>query len=152
EGFWYKARQCYLEAVQLNDRHEAYALGMAEASFHLGQLEEANSWYELAIEMAPEDTSCWLRYATFLLETKQPERALELIEEAELNTCGTALAYGRVACLYALGRRDEARYLLHDALAQDYSLHPVLFDIWPAIQEDAEMMQVIYAFQALPDH
>ncbi len=152
EGFWYKARTCYLEALQLNDRHEGYAMGMAEACFHLGQLEEAKAWYEAAIEMAPEDTNCWLRYATFLLETRQAPKALALIEEAELNTCGTALAYGRVACLFALDRRDEAKYLLHEALAQDYSLHPVLFDIWPAIQQDAEMMQVIYAFQALPDH
>ncbi len=152
EGFWSKARECYREALQINDRHEAYAAGMAEACFHLGRIEEAASWFEAAIEMAPEDTSYWLRYLSFLLELRRFDRALDLIEEAELNTCGVALLYGRVACLYALQRKDEAKYLLHEALAQDYSLHAVLFDIFPLIQQDAEIMQVIYAFQALPDH
>ncbi|GEM_PF-5905839 len=150
EGFWHKARHFYIEAIKINSRHEAYALSMAEACYHLDQLKEAQHWYEAAIEMAPEDLRCWLRYVSFLLDSGQATRALEVIEEAELNTCGAPLLYGRVACLYALGRREEAQYLLREALEQDYSMHAVLFDLWPQVRDDSAFMQVIHAFQALP--
>lgn len=58
------------------------------------------------------------------------------IEDVEMLYC-------RVACLFLLGQRKEAKYWLNEALSEAYEAHPILFDLIPDLEMDADITALI---------
>ena len=143
------AIQFYQKAIRIEDRREEYYAAMADAHWQLNQPELAEPLFQKATEVAPETTEYWIQHASFLMRTEQYDAAIDVLLEAEDYAVGTELLYCRIACLFAKGYRQEALYLLGDALDENYGLHRQLFDLMPRLEEDTQVLAMIAAFQPI---
>lgn len=53
------------------------------------------------------------------------------------------MLYCRIACLFLLGKRKEARYRLLEAIGDHYEAHGILFDIIPDLELDNDITAII---------
>lgn len=143
---WYGAIHYYNKAVELQDQQEEYFAARGESYFHLGQMEAAEADFRRAILLAPEAGPYWLQYTSFLMESGRLEQALTVFEEAEEQVDSTELLYGRVACLLALGQRQEAIYRLGEALNQNYDGYGLLYELIPDLEKDSEIASLITSY------
>jgi tetratricopeptide (TPR) repeat protein len=132
----------YSKAIQINDRREEYFAARGEAYLWSGELEAAESDFIQATHIAPESGHLWIQYCSFLMQGGRAEEALAIliarkgIEDVEMLYC-------RVACLFLLGQRKEAKYWLNEALSEAYEAHPILFDLIPDLEMDADITALI---------
>jgi len=147
EENWRKAMLHFKHAIRIEDRREEYYAAMAEACFHAGQLRKVEPLYQKATEIAPEQTEYWMKHIRFLMDMGQFDRALEVINEGEENTGDPNLSYFRIACYFLMGNRKEACFLLTSALDEDFHQHKALFELVPALKEDAEVQAIIATYQ-----
>lgn len=146
ENNWDNAIHYYRKALSIEDQQEEYYAALALAYVQTEVDEKAAPNFKRAIDIAPEESKYWINYANFLMETGQGEAALQLLEEAEDYAAGTELLYARIACLFYIGRRQEALYWLGEALYEDYAAYPSLFHFYPALEEDREIVGMVQEF------
>jgi len=147
-GNWKSAVRSFKKAINLEDCREEYYAAIAEAYFEMGDLKEAETNFKKAVELAPDQIEYWMQYTGFLIETDQVEAALETLQEAEDYSTGAELLYCRIACLFALERRQEALYWLGEALEEDYEMHEALFEILPSLRQDEVVVAMIAGYLA----
>lgn len=147
EEQWHKAIGFYKTAIKYNDRREEYLSGLADAYYQIGNYKKAEPLFRAATETAPEQSTYWLKYGFFLMEMEQYETAADLFDEAEINAVDTAFLYCKSVCLFRMGQRKEALYLLGDALEENYEMHDSLFDLMPGLINDTEIQAIIAAYQ-----
>lgn len=147
EGNWSEAIAFYERALEIEVFREEYHASLGEAWFHIGEPDRAEACFEQAIQLAPQESQYWLQYASFLMENGRENEALTLFDQAELEAPDVELLYGRVACLFALGRRQEGLYRLGEALAEDFDKHPMLFDLIPEIELDPDVLTLILTYR-----
>jgi len=142
-GTCYSAQGCYKEAlkafqkaINIEDLQEDYYVALGETYYYLDKFNAAKASFKKAITLAPEQTHCWIKYCRFLLKIDHGEEALALMEEAIDQSYDTSLVYGQIACLFYLGREQEAKYRLGDALVDDFVSHDTLFTIYPPLAEE----------------
>ena len=95
------------------------ALSAANASFQMGDLAGARAHLQWAIDNAGEDELrdvARLRLAGVLLDEKQPEEALKLLDKKPLESMAGLYADLRGDVLLAQGKRAEARTAYQGAL------------------------------------
>lgn len=146
EKQWELAVHYCKKAIELDDNREEYHASIATAYAQLDDLEQAETHYCTATDIAPEDAQYWLQYALFLMLTSQEEGALEILDLAEESTVGSELVYCRVACLFLLGERQEALLLLSEVLEEAYENHSLLFNMAPQLQRDVEVISLLRAY------
>lgn len=147
EERWKKAVTFYKKAIHFNDRREEYLSGLADAYYQLGEYKKAEPLFKAATETAPEQNTYWLKYGFFLMELEQYEAASYVFDEAEINAVDTAFLYCKSVCLFRMGRRKEALYLLGDALDENFDMHDSLFDLMPGLVNDTEVQAIIATYQ-----
>ncbi len=145
EGKWKSAVRYYNKAIRMEDRREEYYAALGEAYFELGELIKAEDNFKIALELAPEDIHLWMQYTGFLIETDRVDDALRALQDAEEYASGAEALYCRIACLFALGRRQEAFYWLGEALMEDYDMHRALFEMMPSLEHDPEVISMVLA-------
>ncbi len=143
EGRLKNAVRFYKKAIKIEQNREEYFAAIAEAYAELGDLKKAETNFKKAIDLAPDQIEYWMQYTSFLIEYNRMEEALHTLEEAEDFALGTELLYCRIACLFALGHRQEAFYWLGEALLEDFDMHSVLFGLMPTLESDSEVIAVI---------
>lgn len=146
EKKWDSAINSYEKAINIEDAREEYFAAFAEALFELGNKEEGIEMFEKATDLAPEEPECWIRFAVALLSSGEPNMALEVMDEANHLSAGTELTYCQVTCLFACGRRNEATYLLGEALAEDFGLHTLMFVWAPELRSDPAVLSLLASF------
>jgi tetratricopeptide (TPR) repeat protein len=144
---WYAAAMALDKAIEIEDKREEYYGALAHAYYGMDDLDKAQECFWLAIESSPEDHQYWLKLAIFLLDTERPDEAVEVLEQAEDTAVGAELLYARVACLLAMGRRQESFSCLIEALQDDFDAHRLLFEILPELEQDAAMLALIATYQ-----
>lgn len=147
EDRWKSAISSYTQAMKLDERCEEYVAALAEAYYQMDNGEMAERMFRKAVETAPEISKYWIQYASFLLEVKEENLALTVLDEAELYTHGVELVYCRVACLLSLGRRKEGLNLFTQALREDFEMYDCLFDLMPVLEKDHEVLQLISSYE-----
>lgn len=143
ESEWNKALRYYDKAVRIEDNREEYYAALAEAYYQIGDYEKATSLFKTAIELAPDQSQYWIHYASYLMEIGDGEKGIKVLNEADLYAVGTELLYCRVACLFIIGRRQEAKYYLSEALTEDFEMHDSLFALAPDLQYDKDVLDII---------
>jgi len=88
-----------------------------------------------------------LRQAEFLLDIGEAKGAIAVLDDAEMNTEGVELFYCRIACLFYLGKREEALYFFGEALIEDYQGHNYIFRLIPALAIDPEIVRLLYKYK-----
>ncbi|MBK7345332.1 MAG: tetratricopeptide repeat protein [Saprospiraceae bacterium] len=134
-------------AIQLNGDREEYYVALAEAYFQKGMLEQAEFCLNRALELAPEQSSYWLQYASFLLQHGSLTEALDILETALSQQESPQLDYARIACLFKMGKRQEACQSLCLQLAEDFDAHQTLFDVAPELSSDPDVISLVRAFR-----
>lgn len=147
-GNWKRAVSAFKKAIDFEDNREEYYAALAEAYAELGDWQEAETNFKKAVDLAPEQIQYWMQYTGFLIESDRVEEALDVLQEAEDYSTGAELLYCRIACLFALGRRQEALYWLGEALEEDYDMHESLFEVLPSLRNDPDVIQVISSYLA----
>lgn len=147
EKQWELAVHYCLKAIELDENREEYHASIATAYAQLDELEQAETHYCTATDIAPEEAKYWLQYALFLMLTGQEEGALEILDLAEESTISPELVYCRIACLFRLGDRQEAMLLLSEALDEDFTAHELLFEILPELKRDAQVVSLLRAMK-----
>jgi hypothetical protein len=71
------------------------------------------------------------------------EKALHVLEEADEHTVGARLTYCKAACLFRLGRKDEAMECLDEILPEDFEAHKIFFKMAPKGKADREIQSMI---------
>lgn len=146
EKRWKSAIRYYQKALQIEDTREEYYAALAEAYFEMGDTEKAETNFKIALDLAPDQIQIWMQYTGFLIDTDQVDEALEALQEAESFSIGAEILYCRIACLFALGRRQEAFYWLGEALEEDYDMHRSLFEMMPSLEHDPEVTSLISTY------
>ena len=135
------------KAVGLNAEREEYYIALAEAYFQKDMLPQAEFCLNRALELAPEQSAYWLQYATFLFKHGSLTEALDVLETAIDQQYAPQLDYARIACLFKLGKRQEACQELCLQLADDYDTHQTLFDLSPELITDPDVISLVRAFR-----
>lgn len=155
-GTCYAAQGCYKEAlkafqkaINIEDLQEDYYIALGETYFNLNDFAAAKASFSQAITLAPEQTHCWIKYCHYLLKMEQGEKALALMMEAMEQSYDTSLVYGQIACLFYLGRNQEAMYRLGDALIDDFMSHDTLFTVYPPLVEEEAIHDQINVYLGL---
>lgn len=146
QGRYKEAAKAFQKAISIEDQQEDYHVALGQTHFFLNHFDEAILHFQNAIDLAPEQTHCWVQYAHFLLKMNKGEEALALMEEAIEQSYDPELVYGQIACLFFLGRHQEARYRLGEALEEDPFAHQTLFEICPALNQDKNIHSLIAVY------
>lgn len=142
-GKWKSAIRALKKAIAIEDSREEYFAALAEAYFETSEVSLAETNFKKAIKLAPDQIQYWMQYTGFLIETDQVEKALVTLQKAEHYSTGAELLYCRIACLFALDRRQEALYWLGEALEEDFEMHETLFEILPSLRKDAGVVGLL---------
>jgi tetratricopeptide (TPR) repeat protein len=143
---WTRAIDAYKKAIKLCGEREEYHAGLAETYFLCDELPNARASYRRAANIGCDDVTYWMRYAYFLLNIGQIKSAMRVLDQADMYAGGTEIEYCRIACLYMMGKKNEALYKLGEALQCDYDMHKTLFTWRPELAENADLIAVIKAF------
>lgn len=135
------------QAIAIQNEKEEYFVALAEAYFQTGRMGQAEMCLHSAIELAPEQAGYWLHYASMLLHNGELAEALELLEEALSQQHTPQLDYARIACLFRLGKRQEACQSLCLQLAEDFNAHETLFAVAPELSADPDVISLVRAFR-----
>ena len=146
QGQLRQAIDAYKTAIRMEYHREEYHAGLADAYFHNDQLADALFSYRKAAFIAPDDVTYWMRYTYFLINIGQEKMAMRALDKADVYCGAPEIEYCRIACLYQMGKKEEALYRLGEALQCDYATHKSLFTWRPELAKNAEMQAVIMSF------
>ncbi|MDH3650387.1 MAG: tetratricopeptide repeat protein [Saprospiraceae bacterium] len=143
EDRWLSAINAYFKAIEIEDRREEYFCNLAIAFSKVGEFAKAHYYFLKATEIGPEQSSIWKDHAAFLLQIREIDKAMEVLEEAEYHAVGPELLYSRAACYFSLKQKKKGLEQLRKALMDDISLHQLIFDILPSLKDDLKVNQLI---------
>ena len=146
EESWQTAIHFFEKAIQVEDQREEYYIALGESYRKTGRIANAEQCFHQAIEVNPEEGFTWMRLVTFLLETGKVEAALEFAELGEEESGSVELLYSRIACLFTIGRRQEACFWLGEALIEDFEMHRLLFNMLPGLEQDSDVISLILTY------
>ncbi len=135
------------EAVRTEERREEFHVSLAAVYGYLGQTKQAINHYWRAVELAPEEASVWLQLAECLMLSGEMTEAGEVLEQALENSTGAELLYCSAACKFLTGDRQAALLTLQEALKADLSRQTSIFRWAPALQDDAEIVELLNSSQ-----
>ena len=144
---WHKAVAAYSKAIKLEEKNEDFLAAIAVAYANTGNLKKALDYYRKAADTAPELPDHWVSLAHFLMKNRRFAEAIEALDEADDNAWGPELLYCRSACLFEMGNKSEALFVLEEALYEDFDAHTALFRLMPVLEKDKEVKAVIAIFQ-----
>ncbi len=144
---WLKAVAAFQKAIKLEEKNEDYLAAIAVAYANTGNLKKALRYFREAADCAPELPEHWVNLAHFLMKNRQFDEAIDALDEADDNAWGPELLYCRSACLFEMGNKSEALFVLEEALYEDFDSHTALFRLMPVLEKDKEVKAVIAIFQ-----
>jgi tetratricopeptide (TPR) repeat protein len=129
---WDLALYSLEKAVSLDGRREEFLTALADVYFQTDDLDKAGALFQQATEVAPEQSGIWIQYAAFLIALGEIENAYETADEGSWYVPSPELEYLKSACLFLMGKYQEGRICLLQALTDNYDLHEMLFEIAPS--------------------
>ena len=149
EDAWSWAAYYFQKALAIDGEMEDYLAALGEAYFKMGMYNRGSNYWRHAIRMVPEEALYWSRYATLLLNAGRPADALAILEEAEEWASGYPLDLALCACLYALGRKQEALEVLSQTLPDHSNVPAALSEFLPELESDPEIRAMLAYYGAI---
>ena len=140
---WKKALNAFQSAHDLHPKREEYIAALGEAYAQLEEYDQAQFYFSMACETAPELSVYWIQHARFLMEINDFEQALDVLDEGEVYAYDSTIFYAKAALHFAFGYRKEAFNILDSALQENFTTHQTLFDLIPELKNDAEVLSAI---------
>ena len=149
EGKKEQALRQFRKASQLDPQNADYRIDIARLHFELEDPETAIASYREALRIRPDYPTHWMQFSRMLYDSGERDAAIEAAEEA-IDQCGEdpRLVYLLGACLLASGRRREGAVRLEEALVLDLESHPILFEMFPELERDDLVLDLIEQFRS----
>jgi tetratricopeptide (TPR) repeat protein len=137
----------FQKAIEIEDRREEYYCDLAQAYVLNEEFGKADYFFRKATEIGPEQEFYWVKLAQFLIQKQRPDKALLVMEDADVHAVGPMLSFCKSACLFALDQRKEALQGLEEALVEDLDYYHVLFETYPQIMNDKAVCSMIQYYK-----
>ncbi len=142
-GHWHRAIPPLEAACDLNDLNEEYVAALAHGYAMIDHRDKALKQFQKATEMAPENEEYWIELIQFLYDWHKYENALEIIDEAEINTGGSRFVFFKAACLFELGQEDHALMLFEQGLSENFDHHELIFSLKDSFLKEKKVDQLL---------
>lgn len=143
EANWKKAIKAYIQAIELDDQREEFHAGIALAYENISNIKKAESHYRKSANCGLEQSKYWCLYISFLINSKQFEKAEKNLVRADKYSFGADLLYCRSAFYFLTDSRENAISTLEEALSENSKESHILFKLCPQLNEDKEVMSMI---------
>ncbi|MBI1192819.1 MAG: tetratricopeptide repeat protein [Bacteroidetes bacterium] len=139
-----QALRNFKKAIQLDPDHAEYQVELGRLQYDLDHIDQALVSYREALRIRPDYAPHWVQYSRMLAESGAREAAVMAASEAIVH-CGdlALLHYVLGACLMISGRGREGSESLQHALDLDAPAHPVLFELFPQLERDPLVLDLI---------
>ncbi|MEZ4984131.1 MAG: tetratricopeptide repeat protein [Saprospiraceae bacterium] len=148
---WQKAVSYFQKAVRMQSEDEVYHHALANAAFELGDSTTALHSYTQALELAPDNKQIWLDFAWFYVETLQLDKAIDLLEEAYETLLDDEIQFAYIACLFAVGKRQQALQMLADVLPESYEGVKWLLEWNLTLRTDRDVVALLSLYKPSPE-
>jgi tetratricopeptide (TPR) repeat protein len=129
-----------LKANELDPDNPGIYHVLAGAYEKLEERETANDYYEMSLNLDPDDEECLINYTNFI-KVESVLDALKFIEAHEKVTAeNEIIPILKVSVLYELGRKDESLALFKECLEENREKALELFDINPSLKNVSEFV------------
>lgn len=144
-----QALRQFRKAVQLDPDNATYRVEIARLLFRLEEPDTAIENLREALRIRPDLPEHWVQFCRMLFDSGERDAAVDAAAES-LHHGGdpSVLRYLHAACLLATGRRREGTVRLEIALETDYDSHPILFDMFPELEGDPLVLDLIEQFRS----
>lgn len=146
-GEYKNAISALIKAIDLEDRREEYFAELALAYQATGEAGKSDFYFRKATEIGPEMAELWCLHVRFLITMEQYEKALDILEESEYHTTSPELNYCKAVCLLRLNRESKGMHVLREALTDDFEKHGMLFELYPELRENPEIISMLRYYQ-----
>lgn len=143
EEHWAEALRRFQKAFRLEPENADYAIALGDTYYELDDLPAAEKQLRVATELQPEYERAWIAYLEFFLDELRYDEALQELERAKRYAYCAAFDYIRVVALLGKKHRKAALLALVDALQNDASMHDYLFDFFPELKTQSEVLALI---------
>ena len=141
------AVKCMEKALDLEDDNSEFYYIYADLKYKLKDWEASIKAYEKVSAMDPMHADIWADLADAYLETGQPRKAEEVLEEGIYQQAGNAmLLYRMAALLLREGKQKEGLKMLAQGLQLDFDKNQDFFDAYPQAMSMPEVMELIKSF------
>jgi len=137
----------YEEAIDIDPFNEDYIIALAQLHNALGNLETAKQFFQQAIDTAPDVIDTWIPYIKFLIQSGENQLLLENLEEVSTYFNQEQVIFLKIAGLFAIGKRKEAKYWLAEAMATYDESPELLFTISPELYHDLKVQEIIKKYR-----
>ena len=144
-----EALRLFRKASQLDPENSRYKAETGRLLYQMDDPEAALISYREALRIRPDYPAHWVQFSRMLFDTGAKTQAVEAAKEA-IKHCGEdpMLIYLHGACLMAAGRRQEGAISLEKAMVLDHDAHPILFEIFPELEQDPLVNNLIEQFRS----
>ncbi len=143
-----QAMRNFRKAIHLDPDNADYRAELGRVQYELDQSPQALISYREALRIRPDYPPHWVQYSRMLVENGEREAAIEASAEA-IAHCGdlAVLLYLQAACLMVSGRHREGAEVLQRALDLDLASHPILFELFPELEQDIRVLELINQYK-----
>jgi tetratricopeptide (TPR) repeat protein len=143
---WEKAMKCFKAAIKEFALNEDYYVGLGKAYHGVDNNVDALLCYQRAVDIAPETSVYWKKYAKFLVKIDQGEQAIHILNEATEYCDEADITYCKVECLYLQGKIHEAIFIFGDALELDFEGHYPILEKYPDLAKNDTVQSMIATY------
>ena len=148
EGMWANAVKNLEVAMRSHKLQPEYNLAMGQCCMHLGNTEDAVSYFGNAVRMRPKNINGWTSLLNCLYNANYLEDALEYSIYAYNNTDNKPVfIFYKSAILFAMGKSKEAKLVLEEGMSKNPKLIKKFIEINPSLLRNQLVVDVIAKFR-----
>lgn len=148
EDNYVSAKKCYATALAKYDS-EIYWAALAFVEQELGNYDQALKYYSNSVEGDPYNEALWEAYAHCMIEFGEIEKSIDLLESGLVIMPKSAnLRYLLSGCMFKGGISQQGNTELQKALNMNYQEHQTMFEYFPELQGNKEIINLIEQFKS----
>ena len=138
-----KAFRHYFEALKIDETREDVHIQLAILYFERCEFEQASYHFEIAVNLAPEMSFHWIKYASLFINIGEIKKAEAVLSEGlEHNYCPQIL-FCQGACLMLLGKKKAGISLIDEALNLDINQQDIIFEFAGELRNNKSIQAVL---------
>src|SRR5690606_38582639 len=145
---YFEAIHYFKKALNLTKENYNYWIGLADAEFHLGNMQASSEAYEEAINLEPGIVEAYVNLALIYFNQNRFEEAIDVTREGiEELPEEAGLYYRLVVYLIKMGNYKEAFSFLEIGLTLNFEKHTVMYDMMPELKQQKALYKIIAQFR-----
>lgn len=143
-----RAESYMKKAVELEPQNPTFLFQYGDLLYEYDKKKAGIEMLEKAATIDAYDEEIWELLAWMYSQDDQLEEAVKILNTAMLQLPENALfPYHMAACLWMLGKTRESYTYLEDALVRNYSKHSYLFDFFPELKKNNDLIAIIEQYR-----